>query len=35
MRHSHYKRNNTADWADGKPCPTVPLPADEEESGTI
>ena len=34
-RHSHCQRNNTADGADGKPCPTALLPEDEEENGTI
>ena len=34
-RHLYYRQKNTADGADGKPCPTAPLPADEEESGNV
>ena len=35
MRHFYCQQNNTVDGADGTPCPTAPLLADEEESETI
>ena len=34
-RHLHCQQKNTSDGADSKPCPTAPLPDDEEERGTI
>ena len=34
-RQPHCQQNNTADGANGKPCPTALLLADKEKSGTI